>query len=289
MFRKYIAGVSYFENVCQIVVLHAKRKSARIISIHEFRKQYDSPAWFLFPLLDREEKIFRKVKTVAVAVDHERLRFQTFPVDALLDEPAMREHVAWEFAQYLPEGPGSAYVGDMHTLETHPERQLTDALYVAARREFIQTLEAEIKGGRFKCGPIDAAYFGAESAGLLSHPELQTAPGAIIGLFPNHLTVGVLAEGKLIHFASRPVASLSDVLPQLEVEFEHRTIESICAYGPAATASVLNKVRSRFACAVTLLNAFKGLDIDLDQREMQQFLGREHVFAPSVGIALRSS
>ncbi len=288
MFRKYIAGVSYFENVCQIVVLQVKRKSARILSIHEFRKQYDSPAWFLFPLLDREEKIFRKVKTVAVAVDHERLLFQTFPVDATLDESTMRDHVAWEFSQYLQDGAARAYVGDVHPLETHPERQLTDALYVAARKEFIQTLELEIKGGRFKCGQIDAAYFGAESAGFLSHPELQTAPGAIIGLFPNHLTVGVLVEGKLVHFTSRAVASLYDIVPQLEVEFEHRTIESINAYGPAATASVLNKVRSRFGCPVVLLNAFKGLDIDLDQREMQQFLGREHVFAPSVGIALRT-
>ncbi len=289
MFSKYVAGVSYSDNVSQIVVLQMKRKGARIRSIHEFRKQSDSPAWFLGPLIGRSEKIFRKVKTVAVAIDHDRLLFRTFPVDAGLNRPAMREHAAWEFAQFLPEGSAQAYVGDVYPLESRTDRPITDALYVAARRDFVQVVEQEIKKARFKCGQIDAAYFGAESSGLLNHPELGTVQSAIIGLFRRTLVVGILADGRLVQFVSKEISDPTDVLPHLEIEFGRRPVESICIYGPAAVAAVLNAIRARFSCEVAYLHAFKALEVDFDRRAMQQFMGREHVFASCVGIALRSA
>jgi hypothetical protein len=289
MFEKYIAGVSFSENIGQISVIALSRTGAALYHIEEFRRASDSPVWFLQPLLQRDEKIYRKVKKVSVALDHGKLFFHVFPIDSELDQAGRKEQYAWELSQFVPEGTAADYVADHHVLLNNSQTNTQEVLMIAAKRDFILAIQQELEKNRLACGLIDAAYFGVESSGVYSHSEIKNKQIALIGCLAHRADIGILYNGRLIHYRFIEAPTTSDILSALDVILQQWPVEEIALYGQALTNRLIQDVNEQFGKTAFALNAMKSLRLEIDRRLLQQYVGREHVLAPSIGIALRKA
>ncbi|HUN65532.1 MAG TPA: pilus assembly protein PilM [Bacteroidota bacterium] len=289
MFEKYLAGVSFTENIGQISILSLTRRGATLHHIEEFRRASDSPVWFLQPLLQRDEKVYRKVKRVSVAVDHARLLFHVFPVDSELQDPGRKDQYAWELAQFVPEGTAADYVADHHVLLNNSQTGTQEVLMIAARREFVLAIQNELNRNKFDCGLIDAAYFGAESSGVYSHSEIKNKQIALIGCFGVRADIGILYNGRLIHYRFIETPTNGDIIAALEVIMQQWPVEEIAFYGQSLSNRLIQEVSEQFGKSSFAINALKGIQSVVDRRLLQQYVGREHVLAPSIGIALRKA
>jgi hypothetical protein len=286
MFGKYVAGVSFTDKTAQIAVLRVDRQPVRLCHLAEFRSKADSPAWFLQPLFERDEKIYRKVKKVFIAVDHDRLFHYTLPVDTGLDQQARREHFSWELAQFLPHDSPKEYISDSHSLNKNWEETAEDVLLVAVKRDFIALLESELKRHKFECGVIDSAFFAAKSSCMNSHLEMRKQHIAMVGFFQRRIDIGFFSEGKLLQYRSIEITSSREIMSVVETALQEWPVEAVCVYGMNAGNQLVEQLHEKLAKNVFLLNPFKSLHIGLDDRILQQYHGREHVFAPAIGIVL---
>jgi len=286
MFKKYEAGVSFSDNTGQIVVLRTDRKPWRLCHLAEFRTKAVSPIWFLQPLLERDVKIYRKVKKVSIAIDYEKLFHCTVPVDSTLDSIARKEQIEWELSQFIPQESVREYVSDTHVLAKQSVEGTEDTLIVAATREFIKQLEGELHKYKFKTGIIDSSFFAAQTAAVLSHSEVQSQQLAIVGVFPRRVDVGILFGGTLYDYRAIGITSPREVPPVVDSALEQTPIESLCLYGMNIGSQLVDKLRETPGRKVFFLDPFKTLESDIDEQLMQQFRGREHVFAPAVGIVM---
>ncbi len=287
LFGRYVAGVSSGDRVAQIAVLKVSGRSARLCHLLELRSESDSPVWFFDPLFQRKEKIFKKVRKVSVAVDPAKLYHYTVPVDSHLNPEQRKEHVRWELSQILPQESRDEYISDHHLLR-HNEHA-DDVLLVAIRRDYVVTLENELKNHKISCGIIDSAFIAAQASALASYPELRDHRTELAGIYHNRIDAGILSEGKLADFHSTSISSSSEVISTLESHGRDWSPDSVCVYGMNVSLQLLENLKSRLGKDVFLLDSFKSLDIALDRRTSQQFLGREHLFAPAIGIALMKS
>lgn len=289
MFKKYEAGVSFAENTGQIVVLRVDKQPWRLCYVAEFRSKTISPIWFLQPLLERDVKIYRKVKKVSIAIDNEKLFQCVVPVDANLDKEAWKEHLTWELSQFIPQDSVKEYIPDPHILAKQSVEGAEDTLIVAAKRELIMQLEGELKKYRFKTGIIDSSFFGAQKCAMTTYPELLNQQLAIVGIYPRRVDIGVFYNGKLFDYRQIDITSPREVPPVVESALNSSPIESICLYGFNIGSQLIEKLREKEGRSVFLLDAFKSLRNELDEPLALQFRGREHVFAPAVGIVMMKS
>ncbi len=286
MFRKYEAGVSFAENTAQIVVLRVDKQPWRLCSVAEFRSKTISPTWFLQPLLERDVKIYRKVKKVSIAIDNEKLFQCVVPVDANLDHQAWREHLTWELTQFIPQESVKDYIPDPHVLVKKSVEGADDTLIIAAKRELIVQLEGELKKYRFRSGIIDSSFFGAQKCAMVTYPDVALQRLAIVGVYPRRVDVGVYYGGKLFDYRQVDITSPREVPPVVESALEQSPMESVCIYGFNIGSQLLEKLREKEGRSVFLLDAFKSLQNELDEPSALQFRGREHAFAPAVGIVM---
>jgi hypothetical protein len=287
MFEKYIAGVSFTENIGQISVLAHTRNGAVLYHVEEFRRASDSPVWFLQPILQRDEKIYRKVKKVSIAVDHSKLFIHVFPIESELDEAGRKEQFAWELAQFVPEGTAGEYVADHHVLLNNSQTNTQDVLMIAAKRDFILAIQQALKKHSLKCGLIDAAYFGVESSGVNSHSDIKNKQVALIGCFAHRADISILYNGRLIHYRFLEPPTNGDILASLNVILQQWPVEEFAFYGQSLSNRLIQDVNEEFGKTAFALNAMNSLRLAVDRRLLQQYLGREHILAPSIGIALR--
>ncbi|MBI1804124.1 MAG: pilus assembly protein PilM [Ignavibacteriae bacterium] len=289
MFSHYVAGISMNDGKAQLVVLQVKKRSLKLRYLSEYAKNSDDRLWFLEPIIKRQEKIFRRVKKVSIALDNASVFLHNFPTDSTLSQLEMNDHLAWELSQFIPEYKPKEYAIDIHVLKTHALEKVTETFVVAAQQSLIYNIEQALARNKYELGIVDTNHFGAEYALSANVPEAKTKKIALVGVTGNRADLGVLTNGKLTSYcytSLAPQSDLADLADFLAPHIHTEAVSDIFLYGSAATNPLANNLRGRFGVNVSFLNPFKHIGANSCRDGLEQYAGNEHIFAPAAGCAL---
>jgi hypothetical protein len=284
MGKDYVAGVSFSGSAAQIAVLELRSGRTSVAHLEEWTGG-GSASWYLGPLLERRQKLYRKVERVSVAFDESQLIALTFPVDAALDHVERNRHIHWELSNFIADFSPKDFIVDSHILRTKAQEQLSELLVIAAQRSLVFGVQQTLADARFELGTADTRMFGGLYALLVNYPERKDLQSALVLLSGDRIDIGTVAHGRLTAYAQLQSGDDAQKAAFARSALQG-TGEGTYLFGDIAP-SLMTSMLAELGPGAELLDPLRRLPVLSGFRDIDALAGQEYRFAPSIGVALR--
>jgi len=309
-----ILGISLVND--QLRIVEAKQEANEFHITHVSQGRIRSP--FDFHLFEDKNNIPRlaedirrlyetqsfDVKHVAFSLDSQMVMVKKVPVDTVLDENRVGEHVNWEVRQFLI-SPIKEYVVDFEKLNAESSNGLEDMLVVVVRKTIIRFLRQVFKHTDLKLKVIDVDVFSAQRALLLNYDCENQDMIALVEVEENKIRFSLLKGSKfyLTQDVAAPILQEDDperanTITRLIAKELRRLIldnqlgqkiedlQEVFLYGEAVEDDILEGLQNNYDVHIDRANPFR--KVKLTSGEPGEGLPeRVERFTVSVGAALR--
>ncbi len=292
MARELRAGISYSADTAQTVLLDVQDQTVELQYIAEQTRDRFNEYWFLDHLLSLDKKILKKISKLSIALDNTSAFFHRFPLDSSLGKVDQNEQIEWELAQYKQHFKRQDYIHELHVLRTRASEQYLDVLVVAIPRSFIFGIQEALTAQELDLRLVDLNYFASQHLHQIIHPETKVMKQALVGIFPNGISIGNIQNNKLAGYINLVETVTEKMLKFLEVELSDLGVNNIFLHGTTTKQSLAmtewaKKLRNVLNLNVTIINPFRRMRVSSSCKNFEQFKGYEHHFVACVGSALR--
>ncbi len=287
MFETYTAGFSISDGTAQIAVLEVKRRGVRLRLLDETLKgNSTSDTWYLDPLLNRTNKIYKKVRKISIALDPSSVVLHCFPMDISLSRQEQTGQLEWELSNYIPGYDPGAYVNEIKYLRTRAREQVADVLALTVPRKNAARIQEALAERKINLHAIDTAFFCAQYALLTSDPEIKTGTSALAFFSGRRIDVGILSEGHLISY--RYALTDQGTAPEefIAACIEHAQANTIFLAGPGILEDFAARLQTLVNVPVRLSNPLQHFPLSRKFKDAGLLTGKEHRFAAAIGCAL---
>ena len=286
MSKEYITGISFDETASQVVVLEQQEDGLELKYLEESPKGSDKDIWFLdsFPAL--KERFSASISKVSIAMNNASTFLYSGPIDSSLTQSEQNEQVHWELSNYIDDFKPKDYITELHILRTKAREQISEVLTVSVKRSLLFNIQNVLSENKIDLQTVDTNHFGAQNALLFTHPDIKARTIGLIGVNNNRIDIGIIQNGKLFEYRYNLFAKLEDGMSFIEEVIKDSSVSEIFLYGSAATFDFKKSLRSYIGIIITSLNPFRRIRISSSLKGFDKYIGNEHRFASSIGIAL---
>lgn len=284
--KEYIAGISFDESSSQIVVLEQHEEGLELHYLEDSRKASEKDIWFLDSIPTMKEKFVGKISKASISINNSNVFLYSFPIDSSLIQSEQNEQMQWELSNFIDDFKPKDYITEVHVLRTKAREQISDILTVSVKRTLLFNIQTCLTDNKIDLQTIDTNHFGAQGALLFTHPDVKTRTVGLIGVNQGRLDFGIIQNGRLLDYRYSVNASMDDGINFIVEIVKDTSISEIFLYGAAATFEYKKSLRSSIGIIITTLNPFRRIRISPSLKGFDKYIGSEHSFASSVGIAL---